>query len=76
MSQQEQSFDMDIVIDNLNEMYKKLDTLEEIKVDSENWVIYYLDEATGEKWQKEYPHSECHGGGVPQLRSIKKFPWE
>ena len=29
-----------------------------------------------EKWFEEYPDSEFHGGGLPQLRLIKKFPWE
>ena len=33
--------------------------------------------ATGsEKWILEYPNSEYHGGGAPQLRLIQKFPWE
>jgi hypothetical protein len=67
---------MDKIIDNLHELYAKLETLKEVKVDPVNWVAYYLDETTNEKWLKEYPHSEYHGGGVPQLRLIEKFPWE
>lgn len=41
-----------------------------------NWENYYIDEATNEKWVEEYPHSEMHGGGPPQLRMIETFPWE
>ncbi len=67
---------MDKVIDNLAGVYKKLETLKEIKTDAVNWVTYYFDERTNEKWIKEYPHSEYHGGGAPQLRLINKFPWE
>lgn len=67
---------MDIILNDLNELYKKLEVLKEVKADPVNWLIYYLDEKTGEKWLKEYPHSEYHGGGAPQLRLIDKFPWE
>lgn len=56
------------------EFYKKKETLKKLKVD--NWVIYYLDETTGEKWIEEYPFSEMQGGGPPQLRLIDKFPWD
>jgi hypothetical protein len=63
-------------IDDLNELYKKLENLKEIKIDAVNWVTYYVDESNGEKWVKEYPHSEYHGGGAPRLRSVDKFPWE
>ena len=59
-----------------NEMELKIDQLKEIKVDSENWLIYYIGENIQEKWVKEYPNSEYHGGGAPQLRMIDKFPWE
>ena len=57
-------------------MEDKIDTFSKIKVDVENWEIYYLDERTGEKWLKEYPFSEAQGGGPPQLRLLMKFPWE
>ena len=57
------------------ELEKKLEDLVE-KGGDENWNIYYLDEKNQEKWVKEYPNSEYHGGGIPQLRKIEKFPWD
>jgi hypothetical protein len=57
-------------------MDNKIATLKQIKVDNVNWEIFYLDEETGAKWVKEYPHSEMHGGGQAQLRLLDKFPWE
>lgn len=54
----------------------KLKELRQIQVDGINWFIYYLDETKNEKWVKEYPNSQLQGGGEPQLRFIKKFPWE
>ena len=56
--------------------YKKRDSLREIRVDNVNWITYYIDDASGEKWAEEYPHAERQGGGPPQLRLIEKFPWE
>lgn len=57
-----------------NPMELKLQTLK--CVSGEDWDTYYLDESTNEKWIKEYPNSEYHGGGAPQLKKIEKFPWE
>ena len=57
-------------------LYKKIESLKEIKVDEINWVIYYLDEKNNEKWIEEYPYSYAQGGGPPQLRKLEKFPWE
>lgn len=57
-------------------MDKKISTLKEVKVDSINWAIYYLDEKNGEKWVREYPYAYLQAGGPPQLRLIEKFPWE
>ena len=54
----------------------KVETLRQVKVDSINWLVFYLDTMTNEKWVKEYPHSEMHGGGAPILKQIEKFPWE
>ena len=45
-------------------MYDKIDTLKEVKVDSTNWLVYYEDPKSSEKWVVEYPNSEYHGGGV------------
>jgi len=67
---------MQKLIDDLEMLYKKEETLKKIKIDNINWLTYYLDENTGQKWVKEYPHSEYHGGDVPRLRLIEKFPWE
>jgi hypothetical protein len=64
----------EIIIKN-SELYTKKVSLKKIKVDNINWVVYYLDEETKEKWVEEYPGAEYHGGGSPQLRRIEKFPW-
>lgn len=58
------------------DLYKKIEALKQIRVDSDNWLIYYIDDANNEKWVKEYPESEYHGGGRPQLRLLRCFPWE
>ena len=57
-------------------MLEKIQALKQIKIDSENWLIYYIDGVNGNKWVKEYPESEHHGGGSPHLKLIEKFPWE
>ena len=49
--------------------------LTKVQTDESGWLIYYKDENL-EKWIEEYPDSEFHGGDLPQLRLIKKFPWE
>ena len=58
------------------EMFEKMQTLKQIEVDAENWLTFYIDEINGDKWVKEYPESEYYGGGAPQLKLLKKFPWE
>ena len=67
---------MEKIIPGGTEFYKKIEYLKKIKVDSDNWLIYYFDELNNEKWVEEYPHAELNGGGIPQLRLIEKFPWE
>ena len=59
--------------DSLN---KKIEQLKEVKVDSVTWRVFYLDPLTNEKWVKEHPHPEMHGGGPPILKLIERFPWE
>jgi len=54
----------------------KIENLKQVKVDSINWEVFYLDTLTNEKWVKQYPLSEMHGGGAPILKLIDKFPWE
>jgi len=54
---------------------QKKKSLKEIRTDESDWNIYFQDE-NFKKWVQEYPNSENHGGGQPQLRLIKKFPWE
>jgi hypothetical protein len=54
----------------------KLESLRRVKVDSTNWTVFYIDIMTNEKWVKEYPHSDMHGGGAPILKKIEKFPWK
>ena len=64
---------MDKIVDDINELYKKTKTLKEIKIDAVNWVTYYLDEQTGEKWIEEHIFSEMQAGGPPQLRCLFNF---
>jgi len=47
--------------------------LKKLKVNVENWLVFCVDEANGDKWVKEYPHSEYHGGGSVQLKLLDKF---
>lgn len=65
----------DIIKDAI-EMELKIKELKKVKIDGENWVTYYIDEKTSEKWIKEYPNSSYHGGGAPTLTKIEKFPWD
>jgi len=57
-----------------SELYKKLEDLTEVDKDDLRWLTFYLDEKTGERWVKDYPSSEYHGGGAPRLRRVKEFP--
>ncbi|MBS1735142.1 MAG: hypothetical protein JSS98_00880 [Bacteroidetes bacterium] len=65
----------DIIIKG-DAMDKMLQRLKLVDTKGADWLFYYLDEKKDEKWVKEYPNSSYHGGGEPQLRMIKKFPWE
>ncbi len=56
-------------------LIEKKKKLTKIDTDKSGWLTYYLDE-NNKKWIEEYTNSEYHGGGLPQLRLIKKFPWE
>ncbi|HET9057246.1 MAG TPA: Imm27 family immunity protein [Chitinophagaceae bacterium] len=67
---------MENIILKGSELNEKKPSLKKVEVDKVNWKVYYLDEKTNEKWVEEYPHSEMHGGGPPQLRLLDKFPWE
>ncbi|RTZ01654.1 hypothetical protein EKM02_05155 [Flavobacterium sp. RSP49] len=58
-----------------DKFFEKKKGLTKIKTDSSGWLVYYLDENL-EKWIEEYPNSEYHGGGIPQLRLIDKFSWD
>ena len=46
-----------------------------IGTDETGWLVYFVDRDSN-RWVEEYPNSEYHGGGNPQLRLIEKFPWE
>lgn len=65
---------MQTIIITGKKFYEKREQLKLVK--QLNWENYYVDELTNEKWIEEFPHSEAHGGGQPQLRLIDKFPWE
>ena len=57
-------------------MNEKIKSLKQVYIDGANWQVFYIDELNEEKWVKEYPESEYHGGGTPQLKEIDFFPWE
>lgn len=58
------------------DLYKKRDTLKKVFTDKEKWLVFYIDEKSGEKWVEEFPYAEMHGGGPPLLRLINEFPWD
>ena len=66
----------EIIIESGIILEEKLKDLQKVRVDKEKWETYYLDENKGEKWVKEFPYSYLQAGGPPQLRLLKKFPWE
>lgn len=57
------------------EYNEKKSTLTKVQSESSGWITYYVD-SDSKKWIEEYPQSENHGGGLPQLRQLEKFPWE
>jgi len=68
-------FMKEVIISGEN-LSRKKETLKKVRVDNINWEAFYIDEKSNEKWIEEYPFSEMQGGGPPQLRLIKRFPWE
>jgi len=56
------------------EAEKKANSLKKVKVDDENWRVYYLDEETNDKYVKVYLESHLHGGGPPRLIKISDIP--
>ncbi len=54
----------------------KIKSLDLVKVDHLNWLSYYIDPRTKEKWIEDRPQSEYHGGGPPRLRLVDNFGWE
>jgi len=56
-------------------LIEKRNKLTKVATDKTGWLIYYLED-NDKKWVEEYPNSEYHGGGLPQLRVIEKFPRE
>jgi len=63
-------------IDEGIEYYRIIEKLVEIKSEEDGWVTYFLDEKTNEKWIREYPNSDLHGGGSATLTQLEFFPWE
>lgn len=44
--------------------------LKEVGRDVTGWDILYCDPHDNRYWELIYPHSNMHGGGPPQLRSL------
>ncbi|MCA0279452.1 MAG: immunity 27 family protein [Proteobacteria bacterium] len=53
------------------EALSRAKSLTRVKADPDIWEVEYRDEATGEIWLLDYPHSEQHGGGSPRLRKAR-----
>jgi len=50
-----------------NDLYKKIEALKSIYVDSKYWETFYLDEETREIWVKYHPYGEMQAVGPPEL---------
>lgn len=48
--------------------------LTEVSVNAREWKTLYRCAACGTYWLETYPHSEYHGGGLPELDKIKDDP--
>jgi hypothetical protein len=49
------------------ELYKKVETLKSIYVDSDYYETFYLDEKTREIWIEYHPYPEMQAGGPAEL---------
>lgn len=38
----------------------------------DGWTSHYVDDETGDEWELTALHSEWQGGGIPQLRCMKR----
>ncbi len=54
---------------------EKAESLKKVKDDSKNWLIYYIDENTNDKYVKVFLESHLQGGGPPRLIKISDFPF-
>lgn len=50
------------------EFSDSFEQLENLGVDSDNWLTFYRKEKTN--WIKFYPFNEYHGGGAPYIINI------
>ncbi len=44
----------------------------EVGVDDSGWNKLYKDPENNRYWELNYPESELHGGGAPQLKSVSQ----
>jgi hypothetical protein len=56
---------------NGEEALSRTQRLTKIRTDTETWETEFRDDATGETWTLDYPHSNLHGGGSPRLRKTE-----
>lgn len=59
---------------DFSEKFIKENELIELKVDSINWRIYYINK--NDNWIRFSPFSEYHGGGQPYIINIEQNDFE
>ncbi|MGQ3211103.1 MAG: Imm27 family immunity protein, partial [Shinella sp.] len=57
---------------NGEEALSRIQRLIKTGTNAETWETEFRDEATGETWILDYPHSHLHGGGSPRLRKTER----
>lgn len=51
-------------------------SMQKIKVDAENWTVFYYDKGSNAFWALDYPESELQGGGSPRLSKLNRVSEE
>jgi len=59
-----------------NEAKERVLLMDELKVDTKNWKVYYYERDKQQFWVLDYPDSESQGGGIARLRALNVVPKE